>query len=240
MVVRPGVVYGGGDGIVGDLFKAASNGLVRVVGDGNNHWPLVYDRDLADLYVAPGGAARTPPASITPTTRATSASTTSSAAITPHVARPARRAARADRRSARQDGQLRRRAVARSGRRAARAPARSAGRRRCARSAATPRGCSKSGAARNCAAVRQTRVSRSSSSAPGSRSKNASRLRSSARRSCGIVPSIVCSVTLRGRAVRQRDLRVVQSLERAFRDEADAVDQGVTSHPAILAGLETE
>jgi nucleoside-diphosphate-sugar epimerase len=50
MVVRPGVVYGGGNGIVGDLFKAAANGLVRVVGDGNNHWPLVYDRDLADLY----------------------------------------------------------------------------------------------------------------------------------------------------------------------------------------------
>lgn len=51
MVVRPGVVYGRGAGIIGDLFKAASNGLVRVVGDGNNHWPLVYDRDLADLYV---------------------------------------------------------------------------------------------------------------------------------------------------------------------------------------------
>jgi nucleoside-diphosphate-sugar epimerase len=50
IVVRPGVVYGRGDGIVGDIFKAASNGLVRVVGDGNNHWPLVYDRDLADLY----------------------------------------------------------------------------------------------------------------------------------------------------------------------------------------------
>jgi nucleoside-diphosphate-sugar epimerase len=50
VIVRPGVVYGGGDGIVGDLFKSASNGLVRVVGDGNNHWPLVYDRDLADLY----------------------------------------------------------------------------------------------------------------------------------------------------------------------------------------------
>jgi len=30
IVVRPGVVYGSGDG--------------------NNHWPLVYDRDLADLY----------------------------------------------------------------------------------------------------------------------------------------------------------------------------------------------
>ena len=50
VVVRPGVVYGGAKGVVGDLFKQATNGLVRVVGDGNNHWPLVYDRDLADLY----------------------------------------------------------------------------------------------------------------------------------------------------------------------------------------------
>ncbi len=50
-VIRPGVVYGGGQGLIGDLFKMATNGLVRVVGDGNNHWPTVYDRDLADLYV---------------------------------------------------------------------------------------------------------------------------------------------------------------------------------------------
>jgi nucleoside-diphosphate-sugar epimerase len=50
IVVRPGVVYGSGGGVVGGLLKAASNGLVRVVGDGSNHWPLVYDRDLADLY----------------------------------------------------------------------------------------------------------------------------------------------------------------------------------------------
>ena len=50
VVVRPGVVYGGGSGTVGDLFKSATNGLVRVVGDGNNRWPLVYDRDLAELY----------------------------------------------------------------------------------------------------------------------------------------------------------------------------------------------
>jgi nucleoside-diphosphate-sugar epimerase len=50
IVVRPGVVYGGGGGLVGDLFKSANNGLVRVIGDGNNHWPLVYDRDLGDLY----------------------------------------------------------------------------------------------------------------------------------------------------------------------------------------------
>lgn len=50
-VVRPGIVYGGGQGIMGDLFKMATNGLVRVIGDGNNHWPAVYDRDLAELYV---------------------------------------------------------------------------------------------------------------------------------------------------------------------------------------------
>jgi nucleoside-diphosphate-sugar epimerase len=50
IVVRPGVVYGGGNGMIADLFKSASNGLVRVIGDGNNHWPLVYERDLGDLY----------------------------------------------------------------------------------------------------------------------------------------------------------------------------------------------
>ena len=51
LVVRPGIVYGGGGGTVGELFKSAANGLIRIVGDGNNHWPLVYDRDLSDLYV---------------------------------------------------------------------------------------------------------------------------------------------------------------------------------------------
>ncbi|OFW05072.1 MAG: hypothetical protein A3H96_06075 [Acidobacteria bacterium RIFCSPLOWO2_02_FULL_67_36] len=51
IVVRPGIVYGGWRGIVGDLFKDAANGLVRVMGTGENHWPLVYDGDLADLYV---------------------------------------------------------------------------------------------------------------------------------------------------------------------------------------------
>jgi nucleoside-diphosphate-sugar epimerase len=51
VVVRPGVVYGGTRGIVADLLRDASNGLIRVIGDGQNHWPLVYDRDLAELYV---------------------------------------------------------------------------------------------------------------------------------------------------------------------------------------------
>ena len=50
-VIRPGIVYGGSRGIVSDLLKNAVNGLIRVIGSGENHWPLVYDRDLADLYV---------------------------------------------------------------------------------------------------------------------------------------------------------------------------------------------
>ena len=51
VVVRPGVVYGGGRGIVADLIKDALNGLIRVVGPGKNRWPSVYDHDLAELYV---------------------------------------------------------------------------------------------------------------------------------------------------------------------------------------------
>jgi nucleoside-diphosphate-sugar epimerase len=50
-VIRPGIVYGGGRGIVADLIKDALNGLVRVVGPGKNRWPTVYDHDLGDLYV---------------------------------------------------------------------------------------------------------------------------------------------------------------------------------------------
>jgi nucleoside-diphosphate-sugar epimerase len=51
VVVRPGIVYGGTRGIIADLLKDAANGLVRVIGDGKNHWPCVYARDLADVYV---------------------------------------------------------------------------------------------------------------------------------------------------------------------------------------------
>lgn len=51
IVIRPGIVFGGSRGIVGDLFKDAANGLVRIVGAGDNRWPLIYDRDLADLYL---------------------------------------------------------------------------------------------------------------------------------------------------------------------------------------------
>ncbi|MDA1183877.1 MAG: NAD-dependent epimerase/dehydratase family protein [Acidobacteria bacterium] len=50
-VIRPGIVYGGGRGIIADMLKNAADGLVRVIGEGLNHWACVYDRDLADLYV---------------------------------------------------------------------------------------------------------------------------------------------------------------------------------------------
>ena len=50
VVVRPGIVYGGSRGIVGDLIRDAANGLVRIVGSGENHWAAVYRRDLGDLY----------------------------------------------------------------------------------------------------------------------------------------------------------------------------------------------
>jgi nucleoside-diphosphate-sugar epimerase len=54
-VVRPGIVYGGSRGIVSDILKDAQNGLIRVIGPGENHWPLIYDRDLADVYVRLAG-----------------------------------------------------------------------------------------------------------------------------------------------------------------------------------------
>jgi nucleoside-diphosphate-sugar epimerase len=50
-VIRPGIVYGGSRGIISDLLKDAANGLLRVVGNGRNHWPCIYDRDLADVYL---------------------------------------------------------------------------------------------------------------------------------------------------------------------------------------------
>jgi nucleoside-diphosphate-sugar epimerase len=50
-LIRPGIVYGGSRGIIGDMLKDAANGLVRVIGTGKNYWPCVYDRDVADLYL---------------------------------------------------------------------------------------------------------------------------------------------------------------------------------------------
>ncbi len=51
IVVRPGIVYGGSRGIVGDLLRDASKGLVRIIGSGENRWAAIYERDLGELYV---------------------------------------------------------------------------------------------------------------------------------------------------------------------------------------------
>lgn len=56
LIVRPGIVYGGSRGIVSDMLRDAENGLIRIIGNGENHWPLVYDRDLAELYARLAGA----------------------------------------------------------------------------------------------------------------------------------------------------------------------------------------
>lgn len=50
-VIRPGIVFGGSRGIVGDMLRDGANGLIRIVGSGQNRWPLVHLRDLADLYL---------------------------------------------------------------------------------------------------------------------------------------------------------------------------------------------
>jgi len=52
VVIRPGVVYGRGGGILADFAKSAREaGAARYVGTGQNHWPLVHVEDLADLYM---------------------------------------------------------------------------------------------------------------------------------------------------------------------------------------------
>lgn len=51
IVVRPGFVYGHGDGIYGLLLKhAAPSGCLRVPGTGAQRWPLVHVEDIAELY----------------------------------------------------------------------------------------------------------------------------------------------------------------------------------------------
>lgn len=51
VVVRPGIVYGGSRGMIADILKDAGNGLIRVIGTGENHWSAIYDRDLAELFI---------------------------------------------------------------------------------------------------------------------------------------------------------------------------------------------
>jgi nucleoside-diphosphate-sugar epimerase len=49
-VVRPGLVFGGRGGLVGQLFETAErDGAALYIGSGDNRWPLVHRDDLARL-----------------------------------------------------------------------------------------------------------------------------------------------------------------------------------------------
>jgi nucleoside-diphosphate-sugar epimerase len=51
-VIRPGIVYGGKRGILGLWWNSlAKERVVRVIGDGENLWPMVHVDDLAALYL---------------------------------------------------------------------------------------------------------------------------------------------------------------------------------------------
>ncbi len=115
-IIRPGIVYGGARGIIGDLLKDAGNGLLRVIGDGHNHWPCIYDRDLADLYAR---VATQPGASgvFHANDEADERVEDIVEAIARHATDSARRPACAHRRGPLEDGAVCRRAGARSDRR---------------------------------------------------------------------------------------------------------------------------
>jgi nucleoside-diphosphate-sugar epimerase len=51
VVLRPGMVFGGDRGFLKGMFASAqAEGVVRVIGNGENHWSTVHVADLAELY----------------------------------------------------------------------------------------------------------------------------------------------------------------------------------------------
>ncbi|MFB7273897.1 NAD-dependent epimerase/dehydratase family protein [Streptomyces sp. NPDC056244] len=62
VVVMPGVVYGGGGGLIEAFLAgpARESGAVPLIGDGSNHWTVVHVEDIAELFVlaldAPAGS----------------------------------------------------------------------------------------------------------------------------------------------------------------------------------------
>lgn len=61
IVIRPGLVYGDGGGIVGMMTAQARSGQLVIAGDGENHWTTVRVDALGELYAlalerAPAGA----------------------------------------------------------------------------------------------------------------------------------------------------------------------------------------
>ncbi len=52
LVIRPGCVYGGTGSLTGMWFDdAAKNGVIKIIGDGNNRWSMVHRADLAKAYL---------------------------------------------------------------------------------------------------------------------------------------------------------------------------------------------
>jgi nucleoside-diphosphate-sugar epimerase len=51
-VLRPGCVYGGAGSLTALWFSSTLRGSVEIVGDGDNHWAMVHQRDLARAYVS--------------------------------------------------------------------------------------------------------------------------------------------------------------------------------------------
>ena len=50
-VIRPGYVYGNGQGLSAFFVQSArESGAAKVIGDGANHWPVVHVDDLGELY----------------------------------------------------------------------------------------------------------------------------------------------------------------------------------------------
>ena len=52
VILRPGCVYGGAEGLATVFFTATANGSINIIGDGANRWPMVHVQDLAYAYVA--------------------------------------------------------------------------------------------------------------------------------------------------------------------------------------------
>lgn len=51
VVIRPGCVYGGVNGLTAMWFDSTRQGAVEMVGEGNNRWSMIHVEDLARLYV---------------------------------------------------------------------------------------------------------------------------------------------------------------------------------------------
>lgn len=51
LVLRPGCLYGGRGGLTGAWFEGAQGGVLRLVGEGHNHWAMVHADDVGEAYV---------------------------------------------------------------------------------------------------------------------------------------------------------------------------------------------